>query len=609
MAMRLTIRRKLFLAFLAVVAGPLAATAFMVRTFLEQKQENAERTWVEEARRQLIAFTNDGDRRGQEVASAVAALGTELDDELDLDDDLPEAVLLHPQMKEAEKALANALKLAQKAKELAAQLDLDDVRESVAALKKKHPSVRWVQVAIGKRIIYQERADLGAIDINFPTTSEGRVGRLVLTSDDRLFAVSGSKRGPTVLAELDVTALCAPIPAGGGWVFQIDEKGGLAHDANADVSGLVSYPLTAIAAAKPLAGQLTRVRVPTTDEVYLVYVPAAIQRKGGYLLVAAIPEPVLRSKLLILRAVLGAIMVMAVPLAAFIALWLSSRLLKAVTNVREGVDAVARGEQAHLAKVSSDELGGALVESVNRLAARVAEQKRREEIESWRRLVRVLSHEINNTLGPVRSVASTARDLVGRLPQGEEAEDVALALKLILERTEALGAFIAGYAELAKLPEPRRAPVAANEMVAAAVSLQREAASAREQRLVEEYDERVGDIWLDRAQLERVVINLVKNAVEAAPVRGTVRVETHWTTAGFELIVDDDGPGISAEARKQLFVPYFTTKPGGSGVGLALARQIVLMHGGTIEAEDRPGGGARLRVTLPREPVAVEVAA
>lgn len=611
--MKLTIRRKLFLAFIAVVAGPLAATAFMVRTFLEQKQENAERAWVEEARRQLVALTKEADRRGEEVAAAVAAIGTELDDELDLDPDdqlLPEATELHPKLKEAERALSDALKLAAEAKQLAALVDLDDVRETVAALKRKHPSVRWVQISLGKRTLYQDRAGVSAIDIHFPSIdSDGaRVGRLVLTSDERLFAVSGAKRGPTVLAEIDATALCAPRAAGGGWVFQIDTKGGLAHDRAADVSGLASYPLTAIAAAKPVAGQLTRVRVPTTDEVYLVYAPATTA-KGSYLLLAAIPEHVMKSKLLLLRAILISVVLLAVPLAAFIALWLSSRLLKAVTNVREGVDAVARGEQAHVAAVSSDELGGALVESVNRLASRVAEQKRREEIESWRRLVRVLSHEINNTLGPVRSVASTARDLVARLPQGEEAEDVALALKLILERTEALGAFIAGYAELAKLPEPRRAPITANELVAAAVSLQREAAGAREQRLVEEYDDRVGAIWLDRAQVERVVINLVKNAVEAAPPRGTVRVETHWTADGFELVVEDDGPGISPEARQQLFVPYFTTKPGGSGVGLALARQIVLMHGGTIVAEDRPGGGARLRVTLPREAVAVEVAA
>jgi signal transduction histidine kinase len=513
-------------------------------------------------------------------------------------------------VKAAERAVNEAVKRTIEIKRgQVARLDADDVREAVAALKEKHPAIRWVQVQLGKKTIYQDRPDIAAIDINFPPSKEGRVGRLVATSEDRLFAVSGSKVGPTVLAEVDPTALCAPRPAGGGWVFQIDEKGGLAHAHDADVSGLASYPLSTIAAAKPVAGQLTRVHVPTTGETYLVYAPAKMHDQGGYLLLAAIPEHVLRSKLFILRTVLISVVLLAVPLAAFVALWLSSRLLKAVSNVREGVDAVARGEQAHVAAVSSDELGGALVESVNRLASRVAEQKRREEIESWRRLVRVLSHEINNTLGPVRSVAATARDLVARLPPGEEAEDVALALKLILERTEALGAFIAGYAELAKLPEPRRAPIVANEMVAAAVSLQREAAAGREQRLVEEYDERVGSIWLDRAQVERVVINLVKNAVEAAPLRGTVRVETHWTQDGFELVVEDDGPGISPEARKQLFVPYFTTKPGGSGVGLALARQIVLMHGGTILAEDRAGGGARMRVTMPREPVAIEVAA
>ena len=619
MAMKLTIRRKLFLAFLAVVAGPLAATVFMVRTFLEQKQENAERTWVEESRRQMMALLDDVQQEDQAIADAVEKIGQDLDEELDFDPDGDPGAELGRLLSEEIKAkvdreMVDSLREAGAAQLALKTLDRDDMRDAVARLKKSHPAVRWVQISFGKTILWKDQvATLPAINLEVAPTATKREGHVVHTGDDdRVFAVSARRGGPLVVAEIDPTGTCHPRAAAPGWVFLIDEKGPLGHRAGPELAPLASYPLITLAQAKITAGQLSRVAIPTTDETYLVYAPAAakVPKIERLRLLAAVPEHVLRSKLVILRTILVSVVLLAVPLAAFFALWLSSRMIKAVANVREGVDAVARGEQANVAKLSSDELGGALVESVNRLASRVAEQKRREEIESWRRLVRVLSHEINNTLGPVRSVASTARDqIVSRLPPGEDAEDLSLALKLILDRTEALAAFIAGYAELAKLPEPRRAPIVANEMVAAAVALQREAAAAREQRLVEEYDDRVGTCWLDRAQLERVVINLVKNAVEAAPPRGMVRVETHWTPEGLELIVDDDGPGISPEARKQLFVPYFTTKPGGSGVGLALARQIVLMHGGAITAEDRPGGGARLRVTLPRDPVIVEAAA
>jgi signal transduction histidine kinase len=623
MAMRLTIRRKLFLAFLAVVAGPLAATVFMVRTFLEQKYENVERSWVEESRRQMIGLLEDIDRSHRVVADAVAQLGSELDADVNVFDAVTFDALsdgnevgqfLGKKLKQKiSREVFDSLREAGAAQLASKSLDPEELAENVDDLKKEHPSVRWVQISFGKTVLFKDPASaLPSLNLEVAPTATAREGHVVKTGDDRVFAVSAKRGGPLVVAELDPAGDSRPRKAAPGWVFLIDDKGQLSHRAGRDLTELASYPLISIAQAKAVPGQLTRVRIPTTDEVYVVYAPATTKNNASanLRLVAAVPEHVLRAKLLILRAVLIAVVLMAVPMAAFLALWLSSRMVKAVTTVREGVDAVARGEQANVAIVSSDELGGALVQSVNRLASRVAEQKRREEIESWRRLVRVLSHEINNTLGPVRSVASTARDqILTRLPPGEEAEDLALALKLILDRTEALGAFIAGYAELAKLPEPRRAPVAANELVAAAVALSREAAAGREQRLIEEYDERVGTAWLDRAQVERVVINLVKNAVEAAPPRGMVRVETHWTPDGFELIVEDDGPGISPEARKQLFVPYFTTKPGGSGVGLALARQIVLMHGGAIVAEDRPGGGARMRVTLPREPVMVEAAA
>jgi two-component system sensor histidine kinase TtrS len=128
-----------------------------------------------------------------------------------------------------------------------------------------------------------------------------------------------------------------------------------------------------------------------------------------------------------------------------------------------------------------------------------------------------------------------------------------------------------------------------------------EAAAARGAKMTQSFDSRLGTALLDPRQIERVVINLVKNAIEAAPEStGEVTVRTFRPGRGrLELVVEDNGPGILPDARKNLFVPYFTTKPGGTGIGLALVRQIVMGHGGVVTAEDRPGGGTLMRVVLP----------
>jgi signal transduction histidine kinase len=229
---------------------------------------------------------------------------------------------------------------------------------------------------------------------------------------------------------------------------------------------------------------------------------------------------------------------------------------------------------------------------MNRMASALAERTRKEEIESWRRLVRVLSHEINNTLGPVKSVAATVRDQLAPALAGETGEDLRSSFKLIVDRVDSLSAFISGYAVLAKLPPPEREPAELNEIVRGAVSMLKNGTE-----IVEEYDDEVGTPSLDRQQMERVAINLVKNAVEAAASRVWVKSARRGDTV--EISVEDDGPGIAPEARAHLFVPYYTTKPGGSGIGLALARQIVLGHGGTIATRDREGGGTIVFVVLP----------
>lgn len=221
---------------------------------------------------------------------------------------------------------------------------------------------------------------------------------------------------------------------------------------------------------------------------------------------------------------------------------------------------------------------------------------REEERQAWQRLVRVLSHEINNSLAPIKSIAGSLQGLLARedrLPDLEE--DLARGLQVIAGRAEGLGRFMQSYARLARLPRPELAPVGIPGLVRRVASL--------ETRLpVEVVDGSELVIRADADQLEQLLINLVRNAVDAA-LPGGGRVRIRWLRRGgeLELMVEDEGPGIGETLN--LFVPFFTTKPGGTGIGLILSRQIAEGHGGTLVLENRPGGrGARARLTLPLDP-------
>ncbi|MDE0658410.1 MAG: ATP-binding protein [Gammaproteobacteria bacterium] len=220
---------------------------------------------------------------------------------------------------------------------------------------------------------------------------------------------------------------------------------------------------------------------------------------------------------------------------------------------------------------------------------------RAEEREAWRRLVRVLSHEINNSLAPISSIAASIRDLVEREPRPDWAQDAQRGLDVVLTRAESLRRFMAAYARLARLPAPERGPVDVAAWISRVVAL--------ESRLPVRV--RPGPkvtLNADRDQLEQVLINLVANAVDAAlEERGGVLVG--WAQAGgtVEVLVEDEGPGIAETGN--LFVPFYTTKPNGTGVGLALSRQIAENHGGSLNLRNRTDRrGAQARLVLPVKP-------
>jgi nitrogen fixation/metabolism regulation signal transduction histidine kinase len=221
----------------------------------------------------------------------------------------------------------------------------------------------------------------------------------------------------------------------------------------------------------------------------------------------------------------------------------------------------------------------------------VSRALRDEERSAWQRLVRVLGHEINNSLTPIKSVAES---LIGRLvrdPHGAEAE-LERGLTLIRGRAEALGRFLQSYARLARLPPPRMAPLAVETWVRRVVALEtRRPVAVRPGSPV--------TLLADGDQLDQLLINLVRNGVDATLESGG-GVEVTWRVADgrVEVVVADEGPGLPETAN--LFVPFFTTKAQGTGLGLTISREIAEAHGGTLTLANRtPGPGCEARLTVP----------
>jgi len=218
---------------------------------------------------------------------------------------------------------------------------------------------------------------------------------------------------------------------------------------------------------------------------------------------------------------------------------------------------------------------------------------REEERQAWQRLVRVLGHELNNSLAPIKSIAGSLESLVGRETQPADwKEDMRRGLGVIAARAASLNRFMEAYARLARLPLPRREPLSVSALVKRVVSL--------ETRI------NIGlvagpeiTIRADGDQLEQLLINLLRNAVDASlETGGGVRVGWRRAVGRVEVWVEDEGPGLSNTSN--LFVPFFTTKPGGSGIGLVLSRQIAEAHGGTLSLENRRNThGCEARLQLP----------
>ncbi|SFM84068.1 sensor histidine kinase [Rugamonas rubra] len=248
-----------------------------------------------------------------------------------------------------------------------------------------------------------------------------------------------------------------------------------------------------------------------------------------------------------------------------------------------GTEAGAEEEVFHLARRSFN-LNGRKHELL--LLRQLTLELRRQEVQTWKKVIRVISHELNNSLAPLTSLAHSGAELVrrgqtARLPQ---------ILATIEERSRHLESFILGYARFAKLPAPRPewqdwgafvGHLAAQVEFALAGALPAEPAA------------------FDAAQLEQALLNLLKNAHESGSPAGAVRLAVRRLQDGLRIEVHDRGPGMSETVLTNALVPFYSTKRSGTGLGLALAREIAEAHGGRITLANRAGGGLTVALILP----------
>jgi two-component system, NtrC family, nitrogen regulation sensor histidine kinase NtrY len=221
----------------------------------------------------------------------------------------------------------------------------------------------------------------------------------------------------------------------------------------------------------------------------------------------------------------------------------------------------------------------------------------RKEVDAWRDLTRVLRHEMMNSITPIVSLVDTAREIVRHdLPPSESASDLSEALDIVATRSRSLMDFVEAYRNFTSVPAPRLTETSLQKIFARVGQLA--APELKASNIAWNSSVQPPDLVLlaDAGQLEMVLLNLIKNAREALADQAAAQIQL---TAGLDtkgrpfIVVEDNGPGIAAELLEEIFIPFFTTKLTGTGVGLSISRQIMQLHGGDLRVQSTPGQGSK----------------
>jgi signal transduction histidine kinase len=344
-----------------------------------------------------------------------------------------------------------------------------------------------------------------------------------------------------------------------------------------------------------------------TGEAWLRHTPyrwAGEALAPGLLLVAA--EPRLESRVLLAGVRRAALVGLALALAAALgaAFWLAGRLTRPVSALASGARRIADGDLEASVPIAGPREIAALARDFNRMSdalrASQARLMQSERVAAWREMARRLAHELKNPLFPIQLSVETLRRELDR-PATERGATFATLFRdasdTILLELRSLRRIIDGFSEFARMPAPALAATDVNACVRQVAALY--GPSATEARLELELAEPAPCVPADAALLERALGNLVKNALEAMPGGGRLRLRTYLVPEGVAIDVCDEGPGLDADQRTRLFTPDYTTKPGGSGLGLAIVQGIVSDHGGRIVVHSQHGQGTIFSLVFP----------
>ena len=208
-------------------------------------------------------------------------------------------------------------------------------------------------------------------------------------------------------------------------------------------------------------------------------------------------------------------------------------------------------------------------------------------MQTWKKVIRVISHELNNSLAPVASLAHSGSELLKR---GKH-DQLDKVFTTIADRARHLEQFIQGYARFAKLPAPRPEPTAWPELVE---RLRSQIAFSLDGELPD------GAVRFDPSQIEQALVNLMTNAHESGSPAGDVQLRVKKLKSAVAIEVSDRGPGMSETVLANALLPFYSTKRGGTGLGLALVREIAEAHGGRVSLANRQGGGLSVTLTIPQ---------